>query len=215
MNDSLYSTNDYFFGFELETVSPFPKGVLTAHLCEKGVPAVEASAVYPSQKEDYLYQGKMSLVNDGSISPKEGHGVELRSYIFTLSELDKFRTLFSVLKELKVTTNVRCGLHIHVSHPFREIDALQLVETSKKEKVRVRRNRWVYCSWNKDVDSHYKACNQRTNKHVEFRWFNAAIDFRYLCRMVRLVDKYCKNLEAVESNVDMSDLPVPGQPAYA
>lgn len=207
--------SDYLFGFELETVSPLNKGSLALLLCEKGIPSVEASAILHSQRDDYLYQGKMSLVNDGSISPKQGNGVEIRSYVFRLSELDKFKPFFVALKELGVMTNVRCGLHIHVSHPSREIDAVRLVEVSKKEDVRVRRNRRIYCSWRRPIDPHYWACNQRTRNHVEFRWFNAAIDFRYLCRMVRLVNVYCRSLEAVESNVDESFLSVPGEPAYA
>jgi hypothetical protein len=204
--------NDFKFGFELETVSPLTKWELEPVLSDRGISTVVAESLFSWQRNDYVHNGQFSLVDDNSISPTDGYGVEIRSYIFEISELDKFRPLFIALKDLGITVNVRCGLHIHVSHPTKQISALDLIAETAKESVRVRSKRQSYCSWIGSVDSHYCACNQRDEKHVEFRWFNAAINFRYLCKMVRLVDFYVKKV-AGNTELKNSILPGLGQPA--
>jgi hypothetical protein len=200
------------FGFELETVSEISKWDLSWTLIQRGIPTVVAESLDKEKRNDYFYSGQLSLVNDGSILPNNGYGIEIRSYIFDISELDKFRLLFVVLKDLYVKVNARCGLHIHVSHPTKSISAVDLIRATEREKVRVRNSRLNYCKWNERVKSHYCACNQRNDSHVEFRWFNAAIDFRYVCKMVRLVDYYCK-LVVGDTELGKSDLLVPGKPA--
>lgn len=204
--------SDYEFGFELETVSPLTKWQLAPILSKRGIKTVIAESLPSEWKNDYIRNGELSLVDDGSIRPTEGYGVEIRSFVFGISELDKFKPLFVALKDLRVTANVRCGLHIHASHPTRQINALSLVTETAKESVRVGHKRRSYCRWTNAVANHYCACNQRGGRHVEFRWFNAAIDFRYLCKMVRLVNFYC-NLVADKTDLGKSSLPVLGQPA--
>lgn len=204
--------SDFKFGFELETVCPLTKWQLASVLSNRGIATVVAESLPSAEKEAYIYNGQLSLVDDGSIHPENGYGVEIRSFVFGISELDKFKPLFLALKDLRTTVNVRCGLHIHASHPTRQINALDLITETTKESVRVGRKRRTYCRWNGATKDHYCACNQRNERHVEFRWFNASIDFRYLCKMVRLVDYYC-NLVAGETNLGRSPLPVPGQPA--
>lgn len=201
---------DFELGFELETVSPLTKMGLALVLSNRGIKTVVAEYLPPEQKNDYTRNGHLSLVNDGSIAPTTGYGVEIRSPIYRISELDRFKPLFVALKDLKVTVNVRCGLHIHASHPTRQISALDLITETAKESVRVGRKRRTYCRWSGATSDHYCACNQRNEKHVEFRWFNAAIDFRYLCKMSRLVTNYCK-LVVDDSEIGNSNLPVPGQ----
>jgi len=200
------------FGFELETVSPLTKWELAPVLSRRGIATVIAESLLSGQRNDYIYNGQLSLVDDGSISPTNGYGVEIRSYVFEISELDKFKPLFVALKDLRVTVNVRCGLHIHASHPTRRIDALSLIIKTANESVRVGRKRRAYCQWQGAINPHYCACNQREDNHVEFRWFNAAIDFRYLCKMVRLVNYYC-GLVAGDTELGKSFLPGHGQPA--
>lgn len=204
--------SDFKFGFELETVSPLTKWQLAPVLSNRGIATVIAESLPSEQRNDYIHNGQLSLVDDGSISPTSGYGVEIRSYVFGISELDQFKPLFIALKDLRVTVNVRCGLHIHASHPTRRIDALDLITETAKESVRVGRKRRTYCLWNSAINTHYCACNQRGDRHVEFRWFNAAIDFRYLCKMVRLVEFYC-NLVAGDTELGKSILPGHGQPA--
>lgn len=200
------------YGFELETVSPLTKWELAPVLSNRGIATVIAESLLPKQKNDYIRNGQLSLVDDGSISPTSGYGVEIRSYVFGISELDQFKPLFVALKDLRVTVNVRCGLHIHASHPTRQINARDLIVETAKESVRVGRKLRTYCRWNIATNEHYCACNQRNERHVEFRWFNAAIDFRYFCKMMRLVDNYC-NLVAGDTELGKSILPGHGQPA--
>jgi len=204
--------SDFKFGFELETVSPLTKWELAPVLSNRGIATVIAESLPSEQKNDYIHNGQLSLIDDGSIHPTSGYGVEIRSHVFGISELDQFKPLFVALKDLRVTVNVRCGLHIHASHPTRQINALDLIVETAKESVRVGRKRRTYCRWNNAIKEHYCACNQRNERHVEFRWFNAAIDFRYLCKMVRLVEFYC-NLVAGDTELGKSILPGHGQPA--
>lgn len=182
------------FGFELETVSPLNKRLLAAVLNERGIKTVVNADVEPAQRNDYIEGGYLSLVDDMSIKT-DIYGVEIRSHAFPLTDLDSFRALFNALAELKVTTNQFCGLHIHVSNPDCNIDAKRLLETTEHEKVRVRKEREPYSQWNfktaeRNLADHYLAVNQRRPNHVEFRWFNASVNFRYLCKMIRLVDKH-------------------------
>lgn len=204
--------DDFKFGFELETVSPLTKWQLASVLSNREIKTVVAESLLSSQRNNYINDGSFSLVDDRSISPKNGYGVEIRSFVFGISELDKFKPLFLSLKDLGVTVNVRCGLHIHASHPTKQIDALSLIAETAKESVRVGRKRRTYCRWSGAIKEHYCACNQRNERHVEFRWFNASIDFRYLCKMVRLVNFYCLKV-AGETELVSSPLPVLGQPA--
>jgi hypothetical protein len=140
----------------------------------------------------------MDLPQNNSLLAKTSESVQL--------------TQMETVVEEKIAVNVRCGLHIHASHPTRRIDALSLIIKTANESVRVGRKRRAYCQWQGAINPHYCACNQREDNHVEFRWFNAAIDFRYLCKMVRLVNYYC-GLVAGDTELGKSFLPGHGQPA--
>ena len=191
------------FGFELETVSPLNKRLLAAVLNERGIKTVINEDIEPNQRNDYIEGGYLSLVDDMSIKT-DLYGVEIRSHAFPLTDLDSFRALFDALAELKVTTNKRCGIHVHVSNRDRSICAKTLLERTQHEKVRVRPERKTYSKWDlllaaHEPANHYLAVNQRKWNHVEFRWFNASINFRYLCKVVRLVDKYTSELYDLEA----------------
>lgn len=201
----------FLFGFELETVSPFDKRLLCSVLNRKGVTTVVSEDLPCDKRDDYLVDGSYSLVNDSSINPKgTSFGVEIRSCIFALHCLDMHKPLFDALKYVGVMTNARCGLHIHVSHPTHPINSNKLVEMSKHESVRVGRKRKTYTVWQGHESSHYRAVNQRKPNHVEFRWFNGAVDFRYVCQMVRLVNNYCKAVVVDDAVLKNPHLAVPG-----
>jgi hypothetical protein len=201
---------EFNFGFEIETVSPLHKVPLSDFLNRRAISTVVAEFLPSDKKNDYIYDGSYSLVDDNSIQPKfPNYGVEVRSGLFSLDRLDSHRPLFVALREFGVTANARCGLHIHASsQDGSPIDAAALVEATKHESVRVGRKRKTYSIW-EGPNSHYRAVNQRSPSHVEFRWFNGSVDFRYLCRMVRLINKYCK-LEVSKTVLRMPSLSVPG-----
>lgn len=183
------------FGFELETVSPLRKPALSIALNQSGIKTEVSEDLNPRDRSNYVFNGIYSLADDGSINPlPPNFGVEIRSFVARIDELDRFRSLFDTLRDLGVKVNRRCGLHIHASNADYEISAAALRLATEKESVRVGRKRKKYSVWKGENNAHYQAVNQRSNKHVEFRWFNAAVDFRYLCKMVRLVDKYIMQL---------------------
>lgn len=162
-------------------------------LNEKGIPSVVADKLPVEDRESYVFGGQYSLVDDSSMKPKLGQkSCEIRSFVFNINELDKHRPLFIALKENGMIVNARCGLHIHVSSD-KTLSASSILNESRGESVRVRRCRKEWCVWNtKKRGEHYHAVNQRSPFRVEFRWFNGSLDFRYLCKMIRLVDSYCK-----------------------
>jgi hypothetical protein len=82
------------FGFELETVSPLTKWELAPVLSRRGIATVIAESLLSGQRNDYIYNGQLSLVDDGSISPTNGYGVEIRSYVFEICLIRKHFTLF-------------------------------------------------------------------------------------------------------------------------
>lgn len=186
------------FGFELETVSLLSKQELAKVLTEREIKAVANVDTELGKRDDYMEGGYLSLVDDNSINT-DAYPVEIRSHIFSLSDLDSFRALFVALHDLGVTTNKRCGLHVHVSNRDRAISAVELLKRTQHENVRVRKERKTYSKWDlplatHEPTNHYLAVNQRKWNHVEFRWFNASINFRYLCKVVRLVDKHTNGL---------------------
>ena len=72
---------NFLFGFELETVSPFDKRRLSSVLNQRGVKTVVSEDLDCDKKLDYLVDGSYSLVDDGSIKPGSGYGVEIRTCI--------------------------------------------------------------------------------------------------------------------------------------
>ena len=155
------------------------------------------------------------IVRDSSLESNGRVGAEVKTPILTYSQLGEIKPLVEWLKATGCKTTKHCGLHVHVDYISPDKRKLDLQKMPQILNSRLKtyptpnarytgtylpckspfapikyRRKWACFTDHVQNDKQYSLRKKFINSDyipqtIEFRIFNAHLDFRYICKCVR------------------------------